>query len=103
MFGVIETPTFLRSIAAFWGDDEAAEFVNFIAAGPLAGDVIPGTSKLRKVRWARPGMGKRGGVRAIYFVRTERGEVVLLVAYIKAKFDNLPAEFLNRLKEQYDV
>ena len=97
MFGVIETPTYLRSIAAFWGDDEAAEFENFIAASPLAGDVIPGTSKLRKVHWARPGMGKRGGV------RTERGEVVLLIAYIKAKFDNLPAEFLNRLKEQYDV
>ncbi len=103
MLSVIETPTFLRSIAPFWGDADAAEFVNFIAANPLAGDVIPGTGNLRKVRWVRPGMGKRGGVRAIYFVRTTRGELVLLIAYTKAKLDNLPGEFLNRLKEQYDV
>jgi hypothetical protein len=42
-------------------------------------------------------------VRVVYFVRNARGEVVLLIAYAKAKFDNLPTEFLNRLKEQYDV
>ena len=100
---VIETPTYLRSIAAFWGDDEAAAFVDFIAANPQAGDVVPGTKGLRKVRWSRPGAGKRGGVRVIYFVRAERGQVVLLIAYTKAKFDNLPGEFLARLKEQYDV
>lgn len=103
VLSVTETPTYLRSIAAFWSDEDAAAFVDFIATNPLAGDVIPGTGNLRKVRWARPGMGKRGGVRAIYFVRTARGEVVLLIAYAKAKFDNLPAEFLSRLKEQYDV
>jgi len=103
MLTVIETPTYLRSIAAVWGDDDAAAFVDFVAANPLAGDVIQGTGNLRKVRWARPGMGKRGGVRAIYFVRTARGEVLLLIAYTKAKFDNLPTEFLARLKEQYDV
>lgn len=103
MLSVIETPTYLRSIAAFWNEDDAAAFVDFIAANPQAGDVMPGTKGLRKVRWARPGAGKRGGVRAIYFVRTQRGEVVLLIAYTKAKFDNLPAEFLTRLKEQYDV
>jgi hypothetical protein len=50
MLSVIETATFLRSIAPFWGDADVAEFVNFIAANPLAGDVIPGTGNLRKVR-----------------------------------------------------
>ncbi len=103
MLSVIESPTYLRSIAAFWDDDDAAEFVNFIAANPQAGDVMPGTSGLRKVRWARPGSGKRGGVRSIYFVRMSRGDVVLLIAYTKAKFDTLPTEFLARLKEKYDV
>ena len=65
--------------------------------------MISGSRSLRKVRWSRPGTGKRGGVRVVYFVRNARGEVVLLIAYAKAKFDNLPTEFLNRLKEQYDV
>jgi hypothetical protein len=41
-------------------------------------------------------MGKRGGVRVIYFNRTAQGEIVLIVVYAKAKFDNLPAEVLLR-------
>jgi hypothetical protein len=48
-------------------------------------------------------MGKRGGVRVIYFQRLNSGEVVLLIGYTKAKFDVLPIDFLNRLKETYDV
>jgi hypothetical protein len=80
-----------------------AEFVDFISGKPLEGDVIPGTKSLRKVRWSRPGMGKRGGARVVYFVRSAAGEVVLVVAYAKGSADNLPAEFLNRLKELYGV
>ena len=102
-FTVIEAPTYLRSIAGIWSEDEAAEFVSFIAANPDAGDIIVGTRGLRKVRWKRTGTGKRGGVRAIYLWRNTRGDVLLLMAYTKAKFDSLPIEFLNRLREQYDV
>ena len=65
-------------------------------------EVVP-VCPLRKLRWARPGMGKRGGTRVIYFVRTAAGEVVLVVAYAKGNADALPLAFLNRLKELYDV
>ena len=51
----------------------------------------------------RTGMGKRGGARVIYFTQLPQGQVQLLIAYSKSKFDNLPIEFLRRLKEQYDV
>lgn len=54
------------------------------------------------MRWSRQGMGKRGGARVIYFNRMERGEVVLLIVYSKGKFDNLPASFLNKLKDRFD-
>lgn len=100
---VIETPTYLKSIEGIWSADEAEAFAVHIAEYPECGDVIQGTSGLRKVRWTRPGMGKRGGTRVIYYHRPEAGNVLLLIAYTKAKFDNLPAAFLNRLKEQYDV
>lgn len=103
MFTVIETPTFQRTAEAFWSDAEREAFVDYIAKSPFAGEVIPGTQALRKVRWARAGMGKRGGARTIYFVRTEQGEVVLVTAYAKGDTDNLPSAFLNRLKELYDV
>ena len=48
-------------------------------------------------------MGKRGGVRVVYLWRDARGTAHLIIAYTKAKFDSLPVEFLNRLKEKYDV
>ena len=74
----------------------------WIAANTEAGDVIKGTGGLRKVRWSRPGMGKRGGARVIYFKRNERSDLVLLLVYVKAKFDNIPAADLLKLKEAID-
>lgn len=103
MLTVIETDEFLAWYKQVWSDAERDIFVGWIAANPDAGDVIPGTKGLRKVRWAANGKGKRGGARAIYFLRRADGEIVLLLAYSKAKFDNLRPEFLLKLKEKYDV
>ena len=103
MFTVIETPTFRRLAAEFWSDEERLDFVSWIAANTEAGDVIKGTGGLRKVRWTRAGMGKRGGARVIYFNRNERGDLVLLLVYVKAKFDNIPAATLMKLKEALDA
>ena len=69
---------------------------------PLAGDVIPGSGGLRKIRWSRAGMGKRGGARVIYYNMLDDGVIWLLIAYTKAKFDNLPTSFLNQLREEID-
>ncbi|WPH17966.1 transcriptional regulator [Variovorax paradoxus] len=103
MFTVIETPTFQRLAADIWNEEERLEFVSFIAENTEAGDVIPGTGGLRKVRWSRPGMGKRGGARVIYFNRNEQDDLVLLLVYVKAKFDNIPAATLLKLKEAIDA
>lgn len=102
MLTVIETPEFMSSAAAIWTDAERINFIDWIADNPLAGDVIPGAGGLRKVRWTRQGTGKRGGARVIYFTRLSSGELVLLLVYAKAKFDNLRPEFLLRLKEKFD-
>lgn len=102
MLTVIETPEFIASAGALWTDVERVEFIDWIADHPHAGDVIPGSGGLRKVRWARRGTGKRGGARVIYFTRLAGGELVLLIAYAKAKFDNLRPAFLLRLKERFD-
>lgn len=103
MFTVIETPEFIVWSAKVWSDDERAEFIGWIAENTEAGDVISGSGGLRKVRWSRAGMGKRGGVRVIYFTRTAHGEVVLLLVYAKAKFDNIGADVLKALKEKFDA
>lgn len=102
MYTVFETEVFQRYAGPIWADGEREEFIAWLAANPLAGDVIPGTGGLRKVRWSRAGMGKRGGARVIYYNALAEGHIWLLIAYTKAKFDNLPAVFLNQLREAID-
>jgi hypothetical protein len=53
------------------------------------------------LRWARPGMGKRGELRVIYFVRYQPHEFWMLNLYAKAKFDNVPAHILKQLLEAF--
>lgn len=62
--------------------------MDYIAANPDVGDVIPDTGGIRKVRWKRPGTGKRGGVRVIYFYRDSTMPLYLLLIYAKAQRDN---------------
>lgn len=102
MLTVIKTSVFIKYAKPIWADDERIEFINWIAINPLAGDVIPNSGGCRKVRWSRQGMGKRGGVRVIYFNQLELGKIGLLIAYAKSKFDSLPAEFFAQLKEEFN-
>ena len=89
---VVETPQFVRQAEAVWDESEREAFVDFIAANPEAGDVIPETGGVRKVRWARAGTGKRGGVRVIYFYHAADRPLYLLMVYAKARRENLTAD-----------
>jgi hypothetical protein len=95
---VAQTPIFQKYAAAIWTSDELDRLVNWIALNPLAGDVIPGSGGLRKVRWFASGRGKRGGARVIYYNLLQDGTVWLLMAYTKARLDNLPPKVLKELK-----
>lgn len=46
----------------------------------------------------RAGTGKSSGVRVIYFVRTEAGEVVLLTMYAKSNTENLSSAVLKEIR-----
>ncbi|MGZ8242991.1 type II toxin-antitoxin system RelE/ParE family toxin [Methylomagnum sp.] len=89
---VVETPTYLRQVAGIWSDEERAAFLDFIARNPDAGDAIPETGGVRKVRWGRAGSGKRGGVRVIYFFFHSNAPLYLLMAYAKSRSENLSPE-----------
>lgn len=86
---VAETAVFVRQAAAVWSEEERSEFVDFIARNPEAGDVIPGTGGVRKIRWGRQGSGKRGGVRVIYFYYASDIPLYLLTIYAKAMREDL--------------
>ena len=102
MLTIVETPVFQRTVQGIWSEDELDAFKVAVANDPMAGDVISGAGGLRKVRWSRAGMGKRGGARVIYWHRPAEGVVALLLIYVKAKFDNLPTGFLARLKKELE-
>jgi len=63
----IETPIFTKLVIELLSDDSYAELQQMLLLRPDAGDVIPGSGGLRKVRWRIAGQGKRGGLRIIYY------------------------------------
>lgn len=102
MYTVVETPTFAADADDLWSDEERESFCAWISANPEAGDVISGSGGCRKVRWNRSGMGKRGGVRIIYFTRLTNGEIWLLVMYAKNVLGNIPAHLLKAIREEIE-
>ena len=95
---VIELTSFMRSADGVLTHEEVQALIGYLAHDPLAGDVIPRSGGLRKLRWARSGMGKRGGARVIYYHLAADGEVYLLLAYAKARQENLTPTQLNQLR-----
>ena len=90
---VAETPTFTRQADKLFSEDERRELIDHLAENPLAGDEIPGTGGVRKMRFAALGRGKRGGVRVIYFCSGEDMPLYALLAYAKSsKADLNPSE-----------
>ena len=98
MLTVIETPLFQRQWPLYWTEEERGTFAAYLAEHPNAGDVVPGSGGIRKVRWGRAGSGKSGGVRVIYLTRPAEGEVVLLTMYAKAKLGNLTGPQLKEIR-----
>jgi hypothetical protein len=58
---------------------------------PNAGDVIPGASGVRKLRWGAKGKGKRGGARIIYLYVVLAARIYLLRCYAKSVRTDLTA------------
>jgi hypothetical protein len=96
---VAETPLFIRQAAAIWDEVERDSFINFIALNPEAGDIIPETGGVRKIRWSRGGAGKRGGARVIYYYHIAEHPLYLLMAYAKARQENLTPEEKRTMRE----
>ena len=86
---VAETPTFSRQADKLFNEDEKRELIDFLARNPLAGDEIPGTGGVRKLRFAALGRGQRGGARVIYYFLDETMPVYALLAYAKTAKTNL--------------
>lgn len=89
---VAETHVFARSAAKIWSEEELIALVDHVAHNPEAGDIIPGTGGVRKLRWRTAGSGKRGGARVIYFYYRPDCPLYPPLAYAKAQASDLTSE-----------
>lgn len=94
---IFETKHFLRLSKKLINETERSRLIFHLENNPKDGDVIAGTGGIRKLRWSRPGSGKRGGMRVIYYFYDENGVVFLLSAYAK----NDQADLSSKEKKDY--
>lgn len=102
MFSFIETKLFSRLVVEYLSDEQYFELQKALIANPEAGDIIPGSGGVRKLRWGMSGRGKRGGVRVIYYARPRQGQIWMLTIYAKNVSENIPGHVLKKIREEID-
>jgi mRNA-degrading endonuclease RelE of RelBE toxin-antitoxin system len=89
--------SFEKSAAALFTEADILELELQLLLDPEAGEVIPSTKGLRKLRRPLAGRGKRGGARVIYYLVTAHKKILLLYAYAKNVQGNLTAAQAKQL------
>jgi hypothetical protein len=103
VYTFVETKLFTRLIDEYLSDDEFAALQLYMIVNPEAGDLIKGSGGVRKLRWSGSGRGKRGGLRVIYYLRSQQGQIWLLTAYAKNVRDTISGAVLRKIKEELDA
>ena len=86
---IVELPEFQKRSGKIFTKNERDELLYFLSANPKAGDLIQGSSGIRKLRWKAKGKGKSGGSRIIYFHYNEEIPLFLLTLFTKNEQVNL--------------
>jgi hypothetical protein len=94
---VVETRHYAARAQKLLSEDGRNELIDFLATHPLQGDILAGTGGIRKLRFARSGRGKSGGVRVIYYYYSAEKPIYLLEIFGKNEKANLTAAERNAL------
>ena len=94
---VAETESFRRKVGRLLSENEKDELIAYLSMHPNAGVLIKGTGGIRKLRWARSGRGKSGGVRVIYYFHSPEMPLYLLTLFGKNEKANITKEEKNIL------
>ena len=93
----IETPLFTAAHRRHLDDETYRALQLALLLRPTQGPLIQGGAGIRKLRWAAPGRGKRGGVRLIYYWESEIETVYMLYLYAKNEQGDLTSAQLKVL------
>ncbi len=98
----IETRRCSSLLERYLSDEEYRELQQYLLKRPDAGALIPGSSGIRKLRWAAGGKGKSGGVRVIYYWAKSRAQIYLLTVYSKGERADLGKAALKRITKNLE-
>ena len=96
----VELPAFERRRADYLDDAAFRKLEDLLMKHPEAGDPMPDTGGLRKLRFAdaRRGKGKRGGLRVIYYWWDAGFQFWLFTLYDKDEMADLTPQQRKALK-----
>ena len=99
----VEVPLFTSLLPAYLNDEEYLEMQSYLMEMPEAGKLIRGSGGIRKIRWAKQGTGKSGGMRIIYYWAKAINQIYLLTLYGKNEKENIDAATLKRIAQQLEA
>lgn len=100
----IQTSEFVRNWSRLGlNDDDLRRLEMEILLNPKLGAVIPGTGRLRKMRFAFEGEGKSGSTRVCYVDFVLKETVYLITVYQKKEKDNLSKAECNEIKKMIKI
>ena len=76
---------FIKQAVKLFSVSKKKTVIDFLAANPYSGDLIPNTGGVRKVRVSASEIGKQGGARVINYVFNEDAPIYALLVYAKIK------------------
>ncbi|MCE7988761.1 MAG: hypothetical protein DYG89_47000 [Caldilinea sp. CFX5] len=100
----VETPIFTELVQEHLSHDSYVALQQTLILRPDAGNIIPGSRGLRKLRWRTEHGGKRGGLRVIYYWYVEGDRFFRLFLYKKNEQEDLrrdQIQVLRGLVEEY--
>ncbi|TCK17658.1 RelE toxin of RelEB toxin-antitoxin system [Thiogranum longum] len=103
MITVAETGTFQRKANQLLSEEEKSDLIAYLSENPQSGVLIQNTGGIRKLRWARSGGGKSGGVRVICYFHSEIMPLYLLTVFGKNEKANISMkekQVLSRLVKE---
>lgn len=100
---VTELPEYIRRASELLNEAERKSVIDYLAAHPRTGDIMEGTGGIRKLRWARGGKGKSGGIRIIYYYHDQRIPLYLLTVFGKNEKSNITKSERNELAKLVGV
>ena len=98
----IETRLFTKLLPDYLSDDDYRGLQSYLLKKPDAGDIVKGSGGVRKVRWAKSGQGKSGGIRAIYYWKKSDHEIWMLTLYSKSERATISGHVLKQIAEAID-